>query len=99
MQHTLRRTHSHTQAEKLKVNIVHVGVAELLFISLLTSVCAQGLFVRLCVWRTMSTPSFMLVKDRGELHISVSLIYHWPSVSLTTDNNGRDAHTCRTTAH
>lgn len=39
MQHMLKRTLSHTQVKKLKVNIVHVGVAELLFISLLTSVC------------------------------------------------------------
>lgn len=37
------RTHTHklthAQAQKLKVNIVHVGVAELLFISHLTNVC------------------------------------------------------------
>lgn len=47
----LRHIDTHTHTQKLKVNIVHVGVAELLFISLLTSVCVcvQGLFVHLCV--------------------------------------------------
>lgn len=37
--HAEALTLTHTRAAKLKVNIVHVGVAELLFISLLTSVC------------------------------------------------------------
>ncbi len=39
MPHMLRHTRSLTQAQKLKVNIAHVGVAELLFISRLTDVC------------------------------------------------------------
>lgn len=83
----------HTYALKLKVNIVHVGVAELLFISLLTwvsafvCVCVQGL----CVLWTMSTKSFILAKDKGEFHISVSLI---PSPALCFSESRRQWARC-----
>lgn len=71
----LRQTHTHTtQTQKLKVNIAHVGVAELVFISLLTImyVCTGLDCVLMCV-----AHSIILVKNSGEFYIGVLLIPSW----------------------
>lgn len=66
MQHMLRRTHTRThKLTKLKVNIVHAGVAWLLFISYLTKV---HVCIRLVVNNESYTEFHPYLRQRGFPH-------------------------------